>query len=104
MWESFLIETVLPKLDKGRPAFNLEHTKLVVEYIKKLCDVHKDLDRDVLLITAYLHDYGYIYFAQIAEEGIPKPSQEVKDEHPKKSVEYWQVVQNEEVFGFLSEN
>jgi len=102
-YEEYLIKTVLPLLDKGRPGFNLEHTKLVIKYVKILCDLDQDLDREVLLITAYLHDYGYIFFSEQASPGVPNPSQEVKDEHPAKSLEYWQSIQEEQVFDFLSE-
>jgi len=60
-YENFLKKTILPQLELGRPNWDKPHTVLVVKYLK---DILKNtpqfkLDHDVLLISAYAHDWGY---------------------------------------------
>ena len=56
-----LQETILPDLEKGRKDWDGPHTLAVVNYIKQIIDHNPqlNLDRDVLLVAAYAHDWGY---------------------------------------------
>ncbi len=62
--ENFLIEWVLPLLEQGRPGFDRPHTEYVVEVIKGIILNSPDIGVEaklipVLVIAAYLHDWGY---------------------------------------------
>lgn len=58
--ESFLIETILPELEKGRPGWDKPHTEAVVKNLKLILDhTNHKIDEEVLLIAAYAHDWGY---------------------------------------------
>lgn len=60
-YEKFLQEHVFPELEAGRPGWDKPHTESVVEYVKSIIDASPELklDRDVLVIAAYAHDWGY---------------------------------------------
>jgi 3'-5' exoribonuclease len=38
----------------------LEHTVSVVELVSRICDLYADLDRDILIVGAILHDIGKV--------------------------------------------
>jgi HD superfamily phosphodiesterase len=59
--EEFLREKILPDLEKSRGGFDKIHTLEVVDWLKKIIDhnLSLKLDKDVLLIAAYTHDWGY---------------------------------------------
>lgn len=60
--EQAIQDAVFPLLVKGRPNWDLPHTKNVVKYIKELLahNPQLDVDHTVLLIAAYAHDIGYM--------------------------------------------
>lgn len=60
-YENIIQRVVFPDLQLGRPGWDLEHTRAVVFHTKAICDntPSLDLDRVVLVIAAYLHDWGY---------------------------------------------
>lgn len=68
--EEYLKDKILPKLEEGRPNWDKPHTEAVVHYLKKIIDNSPDLDldREVLLIAAYTHDWGY---AGLFRDGKP---------------------------------
>lgn len=101
-YEQFLIDTVLPQLERGRVGWDLPHTQHVVRYCKQILRAHPELGltREVLVTVAYVHDYGYIYFADQLQKG---PTQGVaKQMHARKSATYWERIQDEPVFGCFS--
>ena len=59
--EEYLKEKILPDLEKSRGGFDKIHTLEVVDWLKKIIKHSPDLklDKDVLLIIAYAHDWGY---------------------------------------------
>lgn len=59
--EELLISKIFPDLEKGRPGWDKPHTEAVVRYIKEIIGANPnlDLDTDVLIISAYAHDWGY---------------------------------------------
>ena len=59
--EIYLQTILLPDLEMGRSNWDAPHTLLVVEELKQILEhaPELDLDRIVLLITAYTHDWGY---------------------------------------------
>jgi len=61
-YESFLISTIIPQLKAGRPNWDAPHTLAVVHHIKQIIDSlpnASEIDRVVLIIAAYCHDWGY---------------------------------------------
>lgn len=68
--EGYLENKILPELEKGRPNWDKPHTEAVVEYIKAIVDnsPEYELDKAVLVVAAYAHDWGY---AGLFENGEP---------------------------------
>ena len=103
-YEQFLIDTILPELEQGRPGWDLPHTQSVVEYVQAIAKAEglSGLEQDILTIVGYLHDYGYMYFRDMVDGGptggIPKR------EHPAKSAEKWDEIRDNPVFNFLDES
>jgi hypothetical protein len=59
-WELIIKNKILPDLEGGRPGFDRLHTEAVVHWAKRICEVEKGLDRQVLVTAAYGHDWGYV--------------------------------------------
>ena len=59
--EEYLKEKILPDLEKSRGGFDKIHTLEVVDWLKQIIDHNPKLklDKIVLLIAAYAHDWGY---------------------------------------------
>ena len=59
--EEYLKEIILPDLENSRGGFDKIHTLEVVDWIKLIIDHNPDLklDKMVLVIAAYSHDWGY---------------------------------------------
>ena len=59
--EALLQAAIFPDLERGRPKWDVPHTVLVVAALKRLlvADSAPQLDRTVMLIAAYAHDWGY---------------------------------------------
>jgi len=76
--EKYLREKILPDLEKSRNGFDKIHTIEVVDWLKKIIKHNPDLklDKDVLLITAYAHDWGY---SDIFKEGEIMQFEKVED-------------------------
>lgn len=60
-YEEMLKTKILPELEAGRPNWDKPHTEAVVAYVKSILDNTPSLnvDRVVLVIAAYAHDWGY---------------------------------------------
>lgn len=60
-YEEYLKEKILPDLEKSRGGFDRIHTLEIVEWIKRIIDHNPQLhlDRDILIIASYAHDWGY---------------------------------------------
>ena len=60
-YEIILQDSIFPDLETGRPNFDKPHTEAVVHYIKQILrNTSKlNLDKVVLIIAAYAHDWGY---------------------------------------------
>ena len=59
--EEYLKEKILPDLEKSRGGFDKIHTLEAVEWLKQIIDHNPELklDKTILLIAAYAHDWGY---------------------------------------------
>ena len=76
--EKFLKEQIFPDLEKGRPEFDKPHTQAVVTKLKDILYNVPNLqvDRAVLIIVAYAHDWGY---SELFEGGKPVQLKEMAD-------------------------
>jgi len=60
-YEHLLQQKIIPDLEKGRPNWDGPHTLAVVDFMKQIIENSPELklDKDVLVIAAYAHDWGY---------------------------------------------
>lgn len=105
-YENLLRIKILPELEVGRPNWDRPHTEAVVEHIKAIIDNNPELNLDkvVLVIAAYAHDWGY---AGLFKAGKPLNIDGVnnaKVSHMKMGVEKVKKLLSDEVFNFLTEN
>jgi hypothetical protein len=62
--EKKLEAEIFSDLKRGRPDWDLPHTKAVVFYIKEIIKYSPSIkiDQTVLIIAAYAHDWGYAHY------------------------------------------
>jgi len=61
--EKIIAARILPEIkEKGRKNFDYNHTRAVVYWIKKIISQinNKEIDKLILVTSAYAHDWGYI--------------------------------------------
>lgn len=105
-YEDLLKGKILPELEAGRPNWDKPHTEAVVEHIKAIIDKNPELNLDkvVLVIAAYTHDWGY---AGLFKAGKPLNIDDVdnaKASHMKMGAEKVKELLHNNVFNFLTEN
>lgn len=106
--EGRLREAILSDLEKSRKNFDRPHTEGVVNYVKKILDNSPDLDekldRTVIVIAAYAHDWGYIEggsdFSAMYKAG--KQAQ-IKEQHAIFSRDKLKNLLDESEFDFLTD-
>ena len=81
--EAFLNKKILPDLEHSRGGFDKIHTLEVVEWIKRIIDNNPQLklDKIVLVISAYAHDWGYSGIFKKGEVMNAKIIEEAKSLH-----------------------
>lgn len=101
----FLQDTIFPDLEKGRSDFDKPHTKAVVEHTKGIVDNSSEhnLDRDVLIIAAYAHDWGYSGLFRDDKPLDYDGVSDAKKAHMKIGADKLKELLKDEVFSFLSE-
>lgn len=105
-YEDLLKNTIFPELELGRPNWDKPHTEVVVEYVKNIISNSTSLsvDRDVLIIAAYAHDWGY---SGLYKSGEPLKLSDVtnaKEAHMEIGAQKIAKLLNNNIFDFLSEN
>ncbi len=103
-YKDLLKSTILPELEAGRPNWDKPHTETVVEYIKAIINHSPELnlDKDVLIIAAYAHDWGY---AGLFKDGKPLNLDDVnnaKEAHMKIGADKLKTLLANKLFDFLS--
>ena len=102
--EAFLQDKILPDLERGRPEQDRPHTLAVVQKLKDIL-AHEPglrLDRHVLVIAAYAHDWGY---ADLFSGGTPvqlDAMQQAKKLHMQLGAERLKALLDDSFFDFLS--
>ncbi|WKZ29809.1 MAG: HD domain-containing protein [Candidatus Dojkabacteria bacterium] len=105
-YEAYCQQIIFPELENGRPGWDKPHTESVVEHIKTIIThtPELNLDKDVLVIAAYAHDWGY---AGLFKGGKPLSLSDVnnaKAAHMVIGAEKLEKLLNNEVFNFLSKD
>jgi hypothetical protein len=104
--EKYLQRIILPQLERGRTNWDKPHTIAVVHYIKEIIksSSYLPLDKTVLVIAAYVHDWGY---SSLFKDGKPldyKAVQQAKKLHMKFGEEKVRKLLEELIFSELTDN
>lgn len=104
--EQFLKEAIIPDLEKGRPNFDAPHTLEVVNWVKKIMQEHPELglDRDVMIIAAYAHDWGYSGLFEEKKNLKLKDISKVKPLHMQIGSQKIRDLLKNNIFSFLAED
>jgi len=104
-YEDFLQQTIFPNLENGRANWDKPHTQKVVSYVKKLVSAYPDLklDKDVLIIAAYAHDWGYADLFNGGQKLTWEKVKENKYAHMQIGAEKISTLLQKPLFNFLSE-
>lgn len=105
-YEDILKTTILPELEVGRPNWDKPHTEAVAEHIKAIMDNSPalNLDKEVLIIAAYAHDWGY---AGLFEGGKPLEIDDVdkaKEAHMAIGADKLTELLKDKAFDFLTKD
>lgn len=103
--EEYLKNKILPDLEKSRGGFDKIHTLEVADWLKQIIEHNPDLklDKDVLLIAAYAHDWGY---SDIFREGEVMQFEKVenaKELHMELSAQKLEKLLRYTFFSFLTD-
>ena len=103
--EEYLKERILPDLEKSRGGFDKIHTLEVVEWIKQIIDHNPDLklDKIVLIIAAYAHDWGYSGLFKNDEVMSFDKIENAKRLHEKLGAEKIKNLLKEDIFSSLTD-
>lgn len=104
--EEFLQGRIFPDLERGRPGWDKPHTQTVIHYLKQILSNASELslDREILMIAAYAHDWGY---AGLFKEGVALTYDDVLDakkRHMELGAQYTTEMLADPFFSFLSES
>lgn len=104
-YEDLLNNTILPELEAGRPNWDKPHTQTVVGHIKAIIgnSPKLDLDKDVLIIAAYAHDWGYVGLFKRAETVDLNKVMNAKEAHMRIGAGKLSELLRNEAFDSLSE-
>jgi hypothetical protein len=100
-----LKERILPDLEKSRGGFDKIHTLEVVDWLKQIIEHNPDLKlgKEVLLIAAYAHDWGY---SDIFKEGETMQFEKVENAktlHMKLGAKKLEELLKDDFFSFLTD-
>jgi hypothetical protein len=104
--ERLLQKKIFPDLERGKRDFDLPHTKAVVMWLQDIIrnNPQLELDRDVLIISAYAHDWGYSGLFEKRDHTNYGAVMETKPLHMIAGAEKIKILLNDELFSFLSKN
>lgn len=106
--EEVLQQVIFPELLKGRPDFDLPHTKSVVHWMKWLISEmpsseQKGQNATVLITAAYAHDWGYIGLFEGVDVANLDLVHKMKPLHMERGAEYITKLIQEKLSEFFSE-
>lgn len=102
--EDYLKERIFPELEDGRADFDKPHTVAVVHWLKEIIKNTDDLNLDkvVLLIAAYSHDWGYAGLFKKGQQLKYCDVKAMKSEHMKLGAEKLERFLSDNFFSFLT--
>lgn len=103
-YERTLQDIIFPELETGRPNFDKPHTEAVIYYTKQIINntPNLNLDKDVLIISAYAHDWGYVGLFKNGKLAQLENVKNVKKLHMQISAYKLRHLLKNPVFDFLS--
>jgi len=103
--EAYLEKKICPDLEKGRPNFDKPHTIEVVAYIKRIIKYTPNIkiDKDVLIIAAYAHDWGYSGLFKNGKTLSFEDVKNAKKQHMILGAERLSGLLNNKFFSFLTQ-
>lgn len=103
--EDYLKKKICPGLEKGRPNFDKPHTLEVVTYIKRIIKNTPNIkvDKDVLMIAAYAHDWGYSGLFKNGKALNFEDVNNAKEQHMVLGVKKLSKLLNDKFFSFLTQ-
>lgn len=102
--EKYLKERILPDLEKSRGGFDKIHTLEVVDWLKQIIahNPNLKLDKDVLLIAAYAHDWGYSDLFKEGEAMQFEKVENAKELHMELGAKKLKKLLEDSFFSFLT--
>ncbi|MEK7142790.1 MAG: HD domain-containing protein [Patescibacteria group bacterium] len=102
--ESYLKEKILPDLENSRGGFDKYHTLEVVDWIKQIINHNPQLklDKPVLIIAAYAHDWGYAGVFKDSEVIDNDKIESAKKLHMEVGAEKIKKLLKDNIFSFLT--
>jgi len=102
--EDYLRKKILSELTRGRLGYDLSHTKAVVKKIKEILENNPDLklDRMVLIIAAYAHDWGYVGMFDNSRLAQIQEVIEAKADHMENGAKKLRGLLEDDFFNFLT--
>lgn len=103
--DNYLKGEILPDLENSRGGFDKIHTLEIVGWIKKIIDhtPNLKLDRDVLIIAAYAHDWGYAGLFKDNEVMTAEKIDDAKKLHMEIGAEKTRELLENKIFSFLTD-
>ena len=103
--EKYLQEKIFPELETGRPGIDRPHTEGVVYHLKRIINntPELNLDKPVLLIAAYAHDWGYAKLFKAGQALQMADVANAKNEHMIKGSQLVTSLVQDPFFNFLSD-
>jgi HD superfamily phosphodiesterase len=103
--EKYLKDKVLPDLKKSRGGFDEIHTLEVVDWLKQIIEHNPNLnlDKDVLLIASYAHDWGYSDIFSERETMQFEKVENAKQLHMELGAEKLRIFLKDAFFSFLTD-
>jgi nitrogen fixation protein len=103
--ENYLQAKIFPDLERGRPNWDVPHTKAVVIHIKNLVKSEAKLNLDplVMVIVAYAHDWGYADLFKNGKELDYKGVAKQKSLHMGISAQKLEALLKDKIFDDLAD-
>ncbi|MFH1956643.1 MAG: HD domain-containing protein [Patescibacteria group bacterium] len=102
--EKYLKEKILPDLEKSRGGFDKIHTLEVVAWLKQIINHNPELklNKAVLLIAAYAHDWGYADIFRDGQVMNFEMIENAKKLHMELGAKKIQILLDDNFFSFLT--
>jgi hypothetical protein len=104
--ESFVQAKILPDLEKSRGGFDAIHTLEAVDWLNKIFEhtPSLNLDKDMLIIATYAHDWGYAGIFADGEVMTAEKIGSAKSAHMEIGAQKIAELLKDETFDFLNNN